>query len=396
MLHLFLISLWRYFQLLARSLWPPSGSGAHRSLRRVVTLLGLMLVLGIVQLLHWLGFLLDEIFFRGYRRVVVEAPLFILGVPRSGTTHVHRMLAADPRFTTFSTWECLLGLSVTARYVARGLEALDRAIGRPVARLVAWGGKRLLGNIGEVHSLGLGAPEEDYFALVPIWACFILLLPFPYAEWIRQMAYFDRDLPAAERARILDFYTACLKKHLYVYGADRRLLSKNAAFASLAADLVERFPDAKFICCVRDPLEAAPSQLSAIRFGLLLFDDDPASSTFNEGMIEKLRYDYDRLADVLGALPENRAFFLALPQLDRDLCALLRALYAQLELECDARLLERLTQASVASGEGHSSHSYTLEGLGLAEDSVRRDFADAYARYDFSGVRSVLKSDMAK
>ncbi|MEM6704121.1 MAG: sulfotransferase, partial [Acidobacteriota bacterium] len=63
-----------------------------RWLRQDLALLVFLLIFVPLQCVHWLGFLLDELFYRGYRRVRIERPLFILGLPRSGTTHLHRTL----------------------------------------------------------------------------------------------------------------------------------------------------------------------------------------------------------------------------------------------------------------------------------------------------------------
>jgi len=61
------------------------------------------------QLMHWLGFLLDDIFFRGYRTIDIKKPVFIVGIPRSGTTLFQRVLARDiDNFTGYDLWELLL------------------------------------------------------------------------------------------------------------------------------------------------------------------------------------------------------------------------------------------------------------------------------------------------
>ena len=39
--------------------------------------------------------LLDEIFHRGYRKVQIKQPVFIIANPRSGTTFLHRLMALD-------------------------------------------------------------------------------------------------------------------------------------------------------------------------------------------------------------------------------------------------------------------------------------------------------------
>lgn len=381
MFKLFFVSWARFARLIVGGFWPRRGGGAKRSWRRVVTVQAFLLGLGIVQCIHWLGFLLDEILFPGYRKVEVREPLFILGVPRSGTTLLHRTLAEDERFTTFSTWECLFAPSITARMFWRAVGSLDRVIGgllsKALSRLVAL----FLGGLDDVHAVDLDAAEEDYFALVPLWACFILFVPFPYAPWLRDVRYFDRDMTEAGRKRLLDYYEACLKKHLYVHRG-KTLLSKNAAFASLADSLAERFPDARFVCCLRDPLAAAPSQLSSLAAGHRVFANE--SAAFNDALLDMLRYDYQHLADVFGSFGKERAAFVTMEHLQHDLERMVQALYRAFGIAWQPRFAEAMAKLTQASTTYRSAHRYALADFDLTETDIRTRFADAYARYDFA------------
>jgi hypothetical protein len=49
--------------------------------------------------------LVDEVLYRGYRKVEVEAPVFIAGQPRSGTTFLHRTMSADENFISLKHLE---------------------------------------------------------------------------------------------------------------------------------------------------------------------------------------------------------------------------------------------------------------------------------------------------
>jgi hypothetical protein len=68
--------------------------------------------------------------FPAFRRQQIRQPVFVLGVPRSGTTFLHRALAADAAFTTTRTWELLFAPSLCQRYLIRGLIAVDSSWGR--------------------------------------------------------------------------------------------------------------------------------------------------------------------------------------------------------------------------------------------------------------------------
>ena len=203
-----------------------------------------------VQALHWLGFLLDELLFRGYRSVPIESPVFISGIPRSGTTFVHRTLAQDrTQFTTVSSWEAALAPSITERKLVRALAWIDRKTGslghRTLHRLTA----RIAGDFNEVHELDPTGPEEDYLWLLPTGSCFILLMAFPFSTWLKRTALLQ-EMPSAQREQLLEFYRRCIQRHLYCAPPGRRFLSKNAAFASWVAPLAHSCPmrDSSSVC----------------------------------------------------------------------------------------------------------------------------------------------------
>src|SRR5688500_16855066 len=86
------------------------------------------------------------------------APLFILGIWRSGTTHLHNLLARDERFAYPNTYEALyphtfLKTQPTGRRVMQWMMPATR----PMDNVEA----------------GVGAPPEDAFALVASGLTFI-------------------------------------------------------------------------------------------------------------------------------------------------------------------------------------------------------------------------------
>ena len=75
-----------FLKLLKLTLLHSKGTHARFTARRFRVMAVFLPILFFGQLIHWVGFLLDEIFFRGYRKVAINDPVFIVGIPRSGTT----------------------------------------------------------------------------------------------------------------------------------------------------------------------------------------------------------------------------------------------------------------------------------------------------------------------
>lgn len=379
MLRLFFDTQARILALTLQLIFPPGGKG-RASAKRLAVMLAFIPLFALVQLIHWIGFLLDEILFPAYRRVEVRAPVFVLGVPRSGTTHLHRVLAADEQYTTFSTWECFFALSVTARRFWLGVGWLDARIGSPLGSVLHWMEGKLLGGMADVHSMSLRDAEEDYFALMPALACFILVLPFAHSDFVWRMGTFDRDMPEAERRRIMDFYYRALQRHLYVHGPDKRLLSKNAAFAPLAQAVAERFPDARFMVCLREPTKTIPSQLSSIESGIAFFDALSQTPDLRARLTDQLGFYYRNLDQAFGAASENRCVWVTMSALKSNLGGTVERIYAQLGLSSTAQFRARIALQAAESRGYRSGHSYSLEQYGLTREEVERRLGDLYAK----------------
>ena len=317
-LRLLLLTARRYLLLVWLTVAPPTFPGFARYLLRLVVLaFGLPLFIAL-QSLHLLGCLLDELIFRRYRHVQVRQPVFVLGVPRSGTTFTHRLLAHTDNVTTFSTWECLFAPTISERYLWLGVGRLDRMLGRPLGRLMHGAQKLLAARFDDVHPIRLEEPEEDFFVLLPILCCFLLVLPFPDADWLWRMAQFDAQVSPAERRSVLGWYRRCLQKHLFVHGSDKVLLSKNASFAGMAGSLAEEFPDCRLVLCERDSVAVIRSQFASLEAGMRLFGIEENRSDFRNKLLNCLEYYYLNLSRVRGEMSPDRWFGLRLWELSNE------------------------------------------------------------------------------
>jgi hypothetical protein len=383
MLRLMLVSWARIAGLAFRACVPLPGRPERFSLRRAGALAVFLPLFLALQAWQWLGLLLDEVLFRAYRRVTIRPPLFVVGVPRSGTTFLHRALAHDPDLTTFQTWELLLAISVTWRKLFAGLGTLDRWLGRPVARLLGRLERSSFGGFNAIHELSLNEPEEDFIALAPVLGCFLLAIPFPFSERLWRLARFDEAIPEAERRRIMTFYRSCVQRHLYVRGADRRFLSKNPSFTPLIRSLQATFPECRIVACVRDPLAAVPSQLSSIRPGIELFDADRSGEGFRDRFVATLKWYYKRIEAMSTELAENRWATVRMDQLRTDLEATVGELYTRFELNLSDGFVAELVELAESSRRYRSQHRYSLEQFGLQEEALAREFS-------FDGRRFLL------
>lgn len=368
---LFLRSLCRQLGWILNGLLPGRHAGAPLGARRLLFLLVICPLFLCYQLWHWACLFLDEVFFRGYRACVVEAPVFITGIPRSGTTFLHRTLASGSEqvFTTFTTWEAVLAPSVTERKLVWLLERIDHVAGSPAKRLLERLTARFAGDFNAIHAVDPGAPEEDYLCLLPAASCFILLLAFPYAPWLRSLAMFDTMAPGSQRELLL-YYRRCLQRHLYCAPKGARLLSKNAAFGSWTGALRQAFPDARFILCVRTPERALSSQLSALRPARQLFATDPDGSLTARVFFGIFLHNYRQLAAFIATEREDQSAVVDLSDLAAAPAEVIREVIRRLDLPCSPGMERALAALRPAPGSNHH-HAIATCGLDSAEVRTR-------------------------
>ena len=373
------------FRLIRLSL-PSRARWAPLTSRRCAVLSVLVPAFVLVQLVHWIGFLFDELLFRGYRAVVVKAPVFIVGLPRSGTTNLQRILALDERVTTMRSWELLLAPSITERKFWLGMAAIDRLLGEPGGRIFRWIERIVSARLEAVHPTTLHDPEEDFLLLLPAFACFLLVLAFPEHRDLWRLSRLD-EMDPAERRRIVGFYRSCVQRHLHVVGAERVYVSKNPSFTPFVRTLADAFPDARFLCCVRDPVETVPSQLSSIRGGLAFFGVGRIESPLAERFVSLMEHYASHALTVSDTLSPDRWAFVPLQRMRRDTAGTLTAALVRLGWEIDAAFRLKLEEASARSRSYRSRHRYSLGEFGLEEAVLVRRFAFLEDRFGFRGTK---------
>jgi hypothetical protein len=373
-----------YFHLLWRTFFAGGNTQARLTPRRFVTMLFFTTALFTLQTIHWLSFLADEIFFRGYKTIDIRQPLFILGVPRSGTTFLHRLLSRDDKkFTTLTLWEVILAPTITERKIVLGLSKLDGFFGNPMKGLIGWIERSIFANLGDIHKISLSDPEEDYFTLFPIYACFLMILPFPFPEELGHLAFFDDQTPKADKERIMAFYKTCLQRHLYVRGADKTLLSKNVSFSPMIMSLNRAFPDCRIIGTVREPLFAIASHISSMMEGALLFDNNLQDDSFTNQMVDIQQYAYGQLMEVLPMLPVHRQTTVKMEDLQSNLYETVKTIYRRFDYEMTPAFDDYLRSQDQTQKAYKSRHRYDLADYDLSAEDIFNRFAKAYHLFGY-------------
>lgn len=179
-------------------------------------------------------------------------PIIVLGLPRSGTTFLHRLLALDPSHRGVPQWELVHPLPH-----AGSEDRPDRR--RQVFRRRLEYGQRMLPNMDHKHYSRTDTPEECMWLLAvtflsPVYWVFAPV--YGYLEWYM----------AQERLRSYLEYHSLLQA-LQAVDPTRRLALKAPAHTGALDALLRTIPRALLIQIHRDPIEAI-SSLNSLFYSL--------------------------------------------------------------------------------------------------------------------------------
>jgi hypothetical protein len=352
---------------------------------RCVFLLCFYPIWGALAVCAWTGFLLDEIFFPGYRRQPVEKPLFIVSPFRSGSTFVHRSLARDPSFATMKMGHIYLMPSITQRRIFGLLAWLDGLIGGPCEKGLRKLDARTLKRL-KLHPFSLFDPEEDEHLLFYAWSTLLSGFVFPYLDEMPRYQYFDSAIPRSERLRIMAFYKACIQRHLYATGG-RFYLAKNPLFSAKIESLLETFPDARIVYLVRNPLEAVPSTVSLFHYAWRLFSQPPVRYPHAEEILDWTKYWYEHPLEVIDRDRTGRCMLVRYEDLVQAPDSVLGRIYGEFSYP-ESDPVESILRDAASEARSHSSnHVYHLEAMGFTREQIVREFAQVFDRFEFEGTK---------
>ena len=368
-----------FLRLAGRTFWPPKPYPRPPSLKRMGVMLLFLPAFALLQVVHWIALLLDEVLFPDYRQISPKTPIFVVGIPRSGTTFLHRVLARDrEQFTTTALWELLFAPAICERLLILGMSRIDGYLGQPGGRLIFWVSRRLASALDDVHPITLQDAEEDFLLLSPVLSCFLLIVPFPFAPKIQDLAFFDDHVKPSERRRVMAFYYAMVQRHLYVFGDHKIFLSKNVSFTPMLESLLATFPQARLVACARNPLEAVPSQISAMEEGWRLFDNPFTPELFRDRWLDLMEYYYAHLASVLSTKNEQKYLLFDMHDLQTGIKNCVQGIYEHFHIPLSHTYATILDQEAETAVSYRSRHHYDLEKYGLNAEIVNSRYSQGY------------------
>lgn len=244
--------------------------------------------------------------------VEIRAPIVITGLPRTGTTLLHRILSQDAQLRHLQMWEVWKPAPppdprTHATDPRRGSRAYNNSDAPGLAGLICTLEDHLIGAATiekrqEAHAVGMAEPEECQLLLMNSFASQEFVLFFADAIPAYAMWLLDWDLTPA-----YEYYRRQLQVLTWKFPGRRLILKSPMHVQSLDA-LLRVLPDATVVWSHREPRSVVLSWCHLNRIDGEIYNDAPPESTRRLGpsVLHWLGAETDRALDVLPALPQEQ------------------------------------------------------------------------------------------
>lgn len=313
----------------------------------------------------------------GFDARAVLAPVVITGVPRTGTTALHRLMAVDPRFQGLQTW------------------LLDSPMPRPP--MERWGDypqyRKTVAALDAQYTAVPDAMAAHFRAAEEVHeCCMVLRQSFVSNLWSCgwSAATYDAWWQCQSEEAAYRHFARCVQ----LIGAndpDKRWLLKNPGHIEHLDLLFAVFPDARVIQTHRDPGKAVPSLVSLLMNMNGLMEPDRTQQRAEN----LLRREVAKWANAVKKCEAVRAShpgqvldvvhadFHARPM--ETVEAIYRFIGMDIPEDTRAALLRRIDEKPELS---RGVHRYSITDYGMTADEARAPFADYIARYDLLETRA--------
>jgi omega-hydroxy-beta-dihydromenaquinone-9 sulfotransferase len=300
-------------------------------------------------------------------RPLAQAPVFILGHWRTGTTLLHELLGCDPRHAFPTTYHCFAphDFLITGSWLPELLGRLMPAH-RPM----------------DPMAVGWDRPQEDEFALL------LLGQPSPY----RRLAFPNQPSAGVESfdleslpARQIHLWKTCYLRFLQTVSCaknGRRLILKSPPHMCRIPTLVGMFPDARFVHIIRDPYDVYPSTLHLWRsLWSVQALQQPTWIGLKEYILETFTHMYKRLEAGKRLIPSARYCEVRYEELVRDPLGQVEAIYRAVDLG-DFLPARPFVARYVAGLKGYQTNRYLLTPA--EQQLISRCWGEVIRRYGYA------------
>ena len=302
---------------------------------------------------------------------VVREPIFVTGMPRTGTTKLQRVLAADPTVQSLPFWRILNIAPI------RGAGSVQ-----PDPRIALAAGyidvlKQHYPDFLTAHPAFVDEPEEESFLMETDFQS------LANCTRVRAPSYWRRIKDSHSRESIPYLKRALQYVQWQRGGAGKRpWVLKSPLHAGNLDALFETFPDALVVHTYRDPVVALPSNCRIVEVFRGMATDDIDLHELGAEQLSVWSDILQRHLQQRGRLDDKRIIDARYDDINNNVLAVIREIYRRRDRVIDPQTGQRIN-AWEANHPQHQfgQHRYSLERYGLTREGVQSAFAAYRERF---------------
>ncbi len=219
--------------------------------------------------------------------VRIERPIVVAGLPRTGTTHLHNLLAADPALRSLPYWESLEPVLPEHDRPAPGMP--DPRIERTAFALGIVNAS--MPYFVRMHEMTADHAHEEIQLLAMDFSSMLFETMTPMPRW-------RDDYLARDQTPHYEYLRQVLQALQWLRGGERWVL-KSPQHLEQLGPLLRVFPDATVVLCHRDPVAVTGSVTTMLAYTARMASDHPDPVAIG-------RYWADRIETLLTACLRDR------------------------------------------------------------------------------------------
>ena len=222
---------------------------------------------------------------------VIAAPIVICGLPRTGTTHLHNLISADPAIRSLPYWESLEPVLPEREHPTRGQPDPRRERTAMALSFL----DVAMPYFNRMHEMTVDHAHEEIQLLAIDFSSMLFETTAPMPMW--------RDAYRARDQRPSYGYLARVLKVLQWLRGGTRWVLKSPQHLEQFPVLVDTFPDATFVVTHRDPVSVTTSMVTMLAYSARLTRDEVDVEGIGHYWADRLELMLGRCAEEHDVLP---------------------------------------------------------------------------------------------
>jgi hypothetical protein len=299
--------------------------------------------------------------------IKIDRPIIVVGLPRTGTTHLLNLLAADSRLRSMPFWE-------SEQPVPQPGEALldngrDPRYQRCEDNWLSM--QQAVPHLAAMHPMDPDHINEEIELMLPNFASYNY-------EWFTYSPKWRDYYLAMDQLPHYQYMETVLKIMQFLQPAEwpTRWVLKSPMHLENLPELLRVFPDATFVVTHRDPVAVIQSTLTMTAYGQRMNQKKPLIRELAQYWPERIKHMLRRCAETFHLLPKAQTIHVPFHEFMADDLGMIEKVYARAGLDLTDRAQQEMRDFIDSHPRDKGGRVvYDLKGdFGLDPDGLRKQF----------------------